>query len=340
MNVKPFIRIGIPIVLSLILLFFAFAAVDIRRIIKDLASANMGAILLSSAFGVTAFILRAHRWALLIEPFGTRPRILHATASVMAGYVANLALPRLGEFTRCAAMAKDSPVSFNRLLGTVIIERVVDVVSLMVCIFLALAAEGDRISGFFLDQIFYPLQAKWLGGAFPAWAIGALVLIMASLGWIWTHRRSTGISGRFIEFFKGIGDGTSSILKLKSPVWFVVDSVLIWFLYFLGTYVCFFALPQTETLDWSAGLVVLVIGGLGMAAPVQGGFGTYHLMVSGGLILFGLTYEEGLSFATLVHSLGLVQVLLLGLPAMYFLSGVERPGARAEGTLEKGVPPE
>lgn len=324
MKISPVIRIGIPVLLALVLMYVAFRSVDTRSLLANLAGANLGVLLLSTGIGLLAFVVRAHRWALLLEPLGERPGLGRATASLMIGYLANLAFPRLGEVTRCAAMVKGGRLSFDRVLGTVIVERVVDLLSLVACIFLALAVEKDRISGFLHEHIVEPLGEKFSAG--KVLGVLAILVILATLLFSWASRRheSKGWAGRISGFIRGIGAGVSSILGLRSPGWFLFDSILIWLLYYLGVYICFYALPQTTDLDWSAGLVVLVIGGLGMAAPVQGGFGAYHLLVAGGLGLFGLTYEDGLAFATLVHSLGLIQVLVLGTLSVYFLGRFSR----------------
>lgn len=327
MRIPHIIRIGVPIALALLLLYLAFRAVDVGQLVSNMAGAKLWAILLSSAIGLSAFVVRAHRWALLMEPLGGRPGLWHTTAALMAGYLANLALPRLGELTRCAAMAKGITVPFNRILGTVLMERVIDVFSLLTCILLSLAVEQQRISGFFRNQVFEPLQMRFTGVPFLAWAVVALVIILVGLGWMRYRRPENSLLRRIQMFLQGIIAGVSTIRHVRNPGWFLLDSVLIWFLYFLGVYLCFFALPQTQLLDWTAGLVVLVIGGLGMAAPVQGGFGAYHLLVSGGLMLYGMDYEDGLAFATLVHSLGLIQILLLGIPAMYILGRMKQPDA-------------
>jgi uncharacterized membrane protein YbhN (UPF0104 family) len=97
-------------------------------------------------------------------------------------------------------------------------------------------------------------------------------------------------------------------------------TVLIWFMYFLMSYTCFKALPATAELSWQAGLFVLVVGGMGMAAPVQGGIGAYHLLVSRGLILYGLTLVHGLAFATLMHTSQTLLVILMGGIAMLLVS--------------------
>ena len=107
--------------------------------------------------------------------------------------------------------------------------------------------------------------------------------------------------------------------NLRRPWLFVFHSVLIWVLYYLGVYFCFLALPYTAGLGYRAALFALVAGGFGMSAPVQGGIGAYHLLVSKGLMLYGVSQQDGLAFATLVHSLQLVLVLIFGTASLILL---------------------
>jgi uncharacterized membrane protein YbhN (UPF0104 family) len=123
---------------------------------------------------------------------------------------------------------------------------------------------------------------------------------------------------------KGILVGIDSIRKLKRPWAFLFHSVLIWFLYYMSVYVAMFAMPQTEHLGFTAALFLLVAGGIGMSAPVQGGIGAYHLLVSQGLILYGLNQRDGLAFATLLHSLQIIMILLLGSASLILLL-IEKP---------------
>ena len=112
--------------------------------------------------------------------------------------------------------------------------------------------------------------------------------------------------------------------KLERPWMFIFHSVLIWFLYFLGVYASLFALPSTSGLGLNTALFLLVAGGFGMSAPVQGGIGAYHLLVSQGLILYGVSQQDGLTFATLLHSLQLLLILVFGAASLLLLFGVRK----------------
>ena len=306
-----------------VLLFFAFRGMDIKKIIHEILQADIFWVIISGFLSVIAFISRAYRWNLLIEPLGYSPSLKKTTYSLMVGYFANLAFPRLGEVSRCGALSKAESIPFNKLLGTVIVERVIDVISLLICLLLAAVIEYKRLESFFSENIFNPAIERYKQLIKSPVAIAVVVILLVSLlvvvfYFLKKSKQKGGESG-FVKLLKGLVTGLRSIANLKRPWLFVFHSIFIWVLYYLGVYVCFFALPSTSGLGYNAALFLLVAGGLGMSAPVQGGIGAYHLLVSQGLMLYGLSQQDGLTFATLVHSLQLILVVVFGIASLLLL---------------------
>ena len=302
--------------IALGLLYLAFRGVDVRRTLQEASSANYYWLSLSVAASLVAFASRAYRWNLLIEPLGYRPRLMNTMYALMVGYLANLAIPRLGEVTRCGSLSKAENVPFNKLLGTVIIERIVDVLSLLACLLLTAIIEYERLGNFLVDKLLVPMKERISTSLqSPVFITGALVsvaaLIILVLYYVRKSRKETGES-KFIQLLRGLVHGLQSIGKLKRPLAFLFHSALIWVMYFFMAYLCFFSLEPTSGLSAGAGLFILVVGGIGMSAPVQGGIGVYHLLVSQGLMLYGLTLQDGLAFATLLHTSQTVLVIFLG----------------------------
>ena len=305
------------------LLAFAFRGVRVGKILHDMLQANIFWVLLSASFTTLAFISRAYRWNLLIQSAGYSPPLKKTLYALMVGYFANLAIPRLGEVTRCGSLSKAESIPFSPLLGTVIVERVIDVISLVICLLLTAVLEYKRLGNFLNDNIIDPVIGKFRQlMASPLLIIAAIVCILGLIIAIYYFIKRSGQKGKeskIVHVFKNFMNGLRSVSKLKRPWLFIFHSVFIWFLYFLSTYVCLFALPSTSHLGFSASLFLLVAGGLGMAAPVQGGIGAYHLLVSQGLMLYGLSQQDGLTFATLIHSLSLVLVVLFGIASLLLL---------------------
>ena len=134
------------------LLLLAFRGMDVRKIVQEILHANMFWVAVSGLISVIAFVVRAHRWKLLIEPMGYSPSLKNTTYSVMVGYLANFFVPRLGEVSRCGALSKAESIPFNKLFGTVIVERIIDVISLLICIILAAVLNTSALE-IFLQKI-------------------------------------------------------------------------------------------------------------------------------------------------------------------------------------------
>jgi len=307
---------------------------DLKKIMWEIVSANMFWVAVSGFISIVAFVVRAHRWNLLIEPMGYSPSLKNTTYSVMVGYLANYFVPRLGEVTRCGALSKAESVPFNKLLGTVIVERIIDVFSLLLCIILASFLERKRLGNFFTVNIFEPLVSKFqkLGNS-PLLIVTSILfitgLIITLIYFIKKSRKKDADSG-ISKIIKGFIDGLRSVANLKRPWLFIFQSVFIWVLYYFGVYVSLFAFPFTSGLGAGTALFLLVAGGIGMSAPVQGGIGAYHLFVSQGLVLYGVLKENGLAFATMLHGLQLILVILLGITSMFLLfSARKKTGANS-----------
>ncbi len=276
----------------------------------------------SVALGFAALLIRAIRWKQLIEPLGYNSRVNSTYHAVMIGYLANMAIPRLGEITRCGALSKSEKVPFDKLIGTVIVERVSDVIFLLISILFVFIIESGMLSGFLLAQVVNPviklMQDHPVLIVLMIALFAGIVLLMIFL---FRMKNPPAIIGKIIALLKGVIEGLKSIRQLKNKPLFFLYSCAIWIIYLFMTYVCFFAMPSTSHLSIGAGLVVTVLGGIGMTAPVQGGIGVYHLLVSHGLILYGLSDTDGIAFAMLVHTTQTLMLIILGfisLIAMFF----------------------
>ncbi len=305
------------------LLLLAFKGISVKAILDEMLEAKISWLLVAILIGIISFISRAYRWKLLIESLGYTPSLKNTAYSLMVGYFANLALPRLGEVTRCGTLSKAEKIPFSSLVGTVIIERLVDVLSLFILLFLSFIIEVDRLGNFLRDTVIHPLAAKGqqlMSSGTILFIVLALMMFLIIFIFITIKRSNQNKEeSKWVHLMKGLVHGLFSIAKLKRPWLFIFHSVFIWFLAFLGMYVSFSILPATSQLGWSAALFILVVSGLGMAAPVQGGIGAYHLLVSEGLMLYGLSHQDGLAFATLTHAISMTLVVVFGIVSLLLL---------------------
>ena len=305
------------------LLWYALRGMDVRKIFQQVFSANIFWVSVSGFISIAAFVVRAHRWKLLIEPMGYSPSLKNTTYSVMVGYLANLVIPRLGEVSRCGVLSKAESIPFNKLLGTVIVERIIDVLSLLLCILLAAGIEYQRLGNLFNEKIFAPLSEKFqkltdspllLSAIFIA-----LLFLLITAAYFLRKSSKRDSESRINKIIRGFIDGLKSVGKLKRPGLFIFQSAFIWILYFLGVYTALYAFSFTTGLGANTALFLLVAGGLGMSAPVQSGIGFYHVFVSQGLVLYGVSEENGLAFAFMLHGLQMILVIILGLVSLFLL---------------------
>ena len=221
--------------------------------------ARYGWVAFSLIFSVAALFSRAYRWGLLIEPLGSRPKLRNLFYSVCSGYLANLAFPRLGEVTRCTVLYEVEEAPFDKLFGTVIAERVVDLISLILLIFLTVISNSGLFGHFFANQLkeklsfLTQLSALHLA-VFGLIGLGFLLLINGLRKKILANP----IAVKVVDFLKGILSGLQSVLKLKRKRAFLFHTAFIWGMYYFSCYFIFFAIPETSVLGFRAGLFILV----------------------------------------------------------------------------------
>ena len=303
--------------LGILLLYLAFKGVDFDTLIDDLKNANYYWVLLSLFLAFIGYVSRAYRWKLLIEPLNYNPPLKNVFYALMFGYFANFAFPRIGEITRCGSLTKSDKIPMDSLIGTVIIERAIDMVVLLFLLFIIFIAKIESFGFFIKENVFIPIYKKFISTvdfSIYYWLI-IIVVLGGIIGLFYFFRKKFKRVKSIIKIRKilrGVISGVKTVTKMRSRSAFFLHTVIIWLSYFLMTYVVFFAIPATQNLKLIDGLFILVIGGLGMSAPVQGGIGAFHWIISLALSLYGISKEEGLVFATLQHESQAVLVVFLG----------------------------
>lgn len=312
--------------LGFILLWLAFRKTDFSKVAGDIKSANYFWIVLSVIFGFIAYLCRARRWVLLIRPLGYNPSITHSYHALMTGYLANMALPRIGEVTRCVALGKKEKIPADLLFGTVIIERTIDLFSLLFITTIVLLTSGDEIVKFMNESIFIPLRQKVLdifGFTWIIWAV-LLVAIFVSAFLLFNYRKSLRkirLFSRMFDIGRGIIKGLKSVTALERKWEFIILTIIIWFSYAMMTWVVAFALESTSGVSFSGSVFLLVIGGLAMSAPVQSGFGVFHYAVSRAMIILQhVPMEDGLAYALLTHESQVLFMAFAGTISFYLIS--------------------
>lgn len=312
---------------GVLLLWLAFRSVDFSKLINGLKEANYYWLILSLFFSLLAYLSRTRRWQLLIHPLGYSPSFWHTFHSLMVGYMANLALPRVGEITRCVVLGRKEKMPVDQLVGTVIIERTIDLLSVLVFLVILILTSGALINEFLLNHFLNPFREKVLnlfGFTWIIWAIVALCFLIPLVLAIRYRKnlRKLSFFAKAFDLIKGVINGLKTITKLDRKWEFIGHTVFIWLNYALMTWVVVFAIESTSDITFLQSFFILVVGGLAMSAPVQGGIGAFHYFVSRGLaVVHGVNLEDGLIYALLAHESQIIFELIIGPISFFALFG-------------------
>ena len=321
-----FLALGIFLVWWPLSNFSPEAKTEMRKALQD---ANYFWLILSAFFAILSHLSRAMRWQMLIETFDKRPRLINAFLAIMVGYLANLAFPRLGEITRCGIINRYEKIPMDKAFGTVITERLLDVVMLLSFTALAVLLQFKILGDYFTENILQPLLLKiegvgdssnflWYG------MIAVLVVLLAFLAkYLSTHFRETAIYKKLRILMYGVWEGMQSVKNVKNLPVFIAHTVFIWLMYFVMIYTCFFTTEFTSGLGPQVGLAVFVFGSFAVVAT-QGGIGAYPLMVAAVLALYDIPYELAYVFGWIAWSGQTFMLLLVGFASLVLLPIVNK----------------
>ncbi|WP_276498324.1 lysylphosphatidylglycerol synthase transmembrane domain-containing protein [Pontibacter litorisediminis] len=311
-----FLKYVLLLGVSAFLMWYALKELDFQKMWAELQNADYGWVMVSVLMGVLAYLSRAVRWQMQIKPTGYNPPLRTIYNAMMVGYVANLVLPRMGEVVRCTMLRRSDNLPINTGFGTVIAERFIDMVMLLAVVGLTFLVEFGRIRGFFLGLFTDKYASLEQSVSSFYWAFWVLFILTAALLFVGVRYlsllRKNVYFRKAVRFAKGVLKGVFSIAKLENQYRFWGHTLFVWLMYYGMSLTVFYALPATASLGWGAALSVLLAGTLGMAAPVQGGIGVYHLMVQATLLLYGVPKEAGMAYALLAHTSQTLLVVVMG----------------------------
>ena len=302
-------------------------AEELTNIKLALQQANYFWIILSLIISGLSHFFRALRWKLLLEPLGHKPSTSNTFFAVFVGYLANLALPRLGEVTRCGVLTRYEKVPFVQGFGSVIAERALDVVCVILLFFITLGIEFEKISGIANDLVLNTVSEKFhLLLEKKVLLITIIIIGVVFLGLIiyFKKRIQLLMSGNVKGFVKGLWDGILSVKNVNKPILFIVHTILIWLCYILQVYVCFFAFEELSHLSFIVAMVITVFGSLAVAV-VPGGTGMYQLIVIQILTtVYFVSATASFAFAWAVWSSQISLILIGGLFSLILLPLVNK----------------
>ncbi len=322
-KVKEIIKYLVFLLLGFFLLWLSFRKLDLAEVWTDIRQANYFWLFLALISAVIAHVFRALRWNLLIGSLGYKTRLSTTFYAVMVGYMANTAVPRMGEVMRCGVLSRKEKVPFNILFGSVISERIFDLAVLALLLLSVIVFQWD-IAGGLITDLTQPLFTSIENNARIIVVIMVVLLLslVASVVLVYvfkSHIKSIPGYTKTREMISDLLNGIKTIMHIRTKWLFGLYTLLIWFFYALMVYLPFYMLAETTGLDFIAALTFTAIGSLGIVAPVPGGIGAYHFIGKAVLVeVYAISGAAAGSFVAITHAgQTLLNVILGGIS--YFL---------------------
>ena len=272
---------------------------------KAWQNSNKGYLGLMALVAILSHLLRAERWRMLLVPTGNKVGLTNSFLSLMIGYLVNLAVPRGGEVSRCYNLYKLEKTPVEVSFGTVVVERMVDVVCLLLLIALSFFAEWQKLKKF-IDTLNF---SSGEGFSISPWMIVVFLGVIVFAAAIFFLRKNK----KLLKIIEGFKEGLLAIFKMQNKGLFIAYSLGIWLLYFLMSYLVIKAFPETEDLGFSAVLTLFAVGSIAMAAPLPGGAGSYHTLVPLALVmLYNLPQADAVAFVFIFHGWQTILMILMG----------------------------
>lgn len=328
---KRWVRLVVSLSLGIALMVVVYRNFDFGELLAVLRSNSIswGIILLSILVEVLGNVIRGARWRLLVHPFSTpAPRVRNTILSVLGSYAVNLIFPRAGDVWRCAALSRYESLSMAKLVGSLLMDRLMDMLVLGLIVLMAIGVFSDFLGGYFVEHPDLSLKVSHLASS-PWFYLTLLALgVLGYLFWRLSKKSRWGAKVR--KVLREMWEGLLSIRFMPHRGLFILYTIGIWGCYFLGFYLTFFAFPFTQDLGINVGLLAFVMGCLGVAAPVQSGIGAWHFMVITTLTAVGVERSDAGSFALVVHTSQTLGNALIGLIAILVIPLLNRNYSRTQ----------
>ncbi len=322
------VKIALPLILGGAILYWMYRGFDFEQVRNVLLhEMDWTWMLLSFPFGIMAMALRGWRWRLTLDPVTGMPRRSVAVNSIFLSYAASLVVPRIGEFTRCGVMKRWEGISFTKALGTVVTERIVDMLLMLIIVGATLLLEMSTFGTFF-KKTGTNISGILSGFTWAGWLVTAICLV-AVIILLWILLRHLSVYDKVKTTLGGIWEGITSLRNVRSVPLFMLMTVGIWLCYFLHYFLTFFCFDFTKDLGLSCALVTFVVGTIAVIVPTPNGAGPWHFAVKTMLILYGVQDEQALYFVLIVHTVQTLLVILMGVYAWLRLGFLKVSGTAA-----------
>lgn len=304
-------QIAIPLGLGIFLIWYSysqFSGEQLQEIKSHFEKANYGIIALAVFLGLISHISRAYRWNYMLQPLGFRPKLLNNFMAVCIAYLMNIFIPKSGEVSRAMVINKYEKVPFDKAFGTIISERLVDIIILFIFTIIALVIQYDVLFGYI---------SKYIPTLNLIYTMGILTLLLTCFILFLKYSKSP-IQKRLSKLLHGLKEGVLSVLKMQKKGAFIFHTFLIWGLYLISFYTSTFALAETSSISIGTLIITFVIGSFSFAFT-NSGFGSYPFFVAGILAVYGIAETTGTAFGWIVWTSNIASIVLFGALSFFML---------------------
>jgi glycosyltransferase 2 family protein len=315
-GIRAYVTMAISVVLSIVLFKFFIKNVDVNFLWTSIKTANVFFIGIGGLLLLLSHYLRAFRWTILLRPIQSDVKITSSFAAILIGTMSNFVVPHIGEVIRCSVLKKLERTGIEFSIGTVVAERVIDGIFLVILICVGLILNINSLN-------IFPVNASFADNSL-AFTLFLAVFTLAILGIFFRKKLFANVSENVQKRITDFKKGMTSIRQVPHLGGFVGLSIMIWLLYFLSTYCLLMSIGTPQYIGFKIVLTVLIMSSIGWAGPTQGGIGTFHILVSKALIINGFDEETSTMVSLFLHTLFSSFDLLYGLLATCFFYYISR----------------
>lgn len=315
-RLSKILQIAIPLGLGIFLIWYIYQSFTPEQLLETkryFADANYGYVFMAVLLSAFSHLIRSYRWNFMLEPLGYRPKLANNFMAVSVAYLMNIFIPKSGEVSRALILDKYEQVPFEKGFGTIISERIVDLIFLLFFTALALAVKFDVLYTYLMEEV--SLSTVFLV------IIG--ILILGSFILLYITFSKSNLNKKLKTFVLGLKEGVFSIVKMRRKAAFLFHTIVIWALYLLSFFVALQALPDVAHISFGTLIITFVVGSFTFAFT-NSGFGTYPAAIAGILMVFGIAKTVGIAFGWIVWISNISSIVLFGVLSLIFLPWYNR----------------
>lgn len=334
-RIKVILQYFIILALTGLLIWFSLRGLQVKEggnkwdyLVETWKRADKGWLMLMAGISMASHLLRAERWRMLLTPVGKSTTLGFSFLSLMVGYLVNLVIPRGGELSRCYNLYKLDKIPVELSFGTVVLERIVDLLCLAILISLSFLLESQKLFAF-IDTLPFSSGGDNSRFIMLLYITAGGLIVSGLLYWLITKNKK--VNAFVKKTWTGFKEGLLSAFRLKRKGLFAFYSLAIWLLYFLMSYAVIKAFSATSELGFEAVISLFAIGAIAMAAPLPGGTGSYHVLVPQGLVfLYGIPQSDAVAFTFIFHGWQTAILIIAGAISLIVTSMIVKKKSRPD----------